>query len=336
MKKIVLFLICLGLILPLLFFSKKEPDFDFDGDGQKDLAVVNNNKAVVFLKSSDGFTPALYFWDGKSWKSLSRANEFLTIGVKTKLFKTWQWQEKKLTKAGKDFWGKGIWLAGEAKDISGNSYEIRLEFSKPKQADKFFTGVLTVKNLGPEDSGDMTVSFGFPLTASASKTYYFAPGFFYGDNNPLPEGGEKMKIPNLETIKKDGLLTFLANRPMLPMVSLWRDKKWLSLVVEESSYADQARLRNSLGWKIVNDQPQVTTYTHGYLYRRYSGPGDWEMVDDDFGTVKNLSNQAILKKNFFLSFGEGELNEIFKDYRSFRNDFSQKAKQKIYEECFPL
>lgn len=327
---LVIFAIIFLLLLVFILFriTKKERPLDFDNNGQDDVSLIAGEKAFVFLKTDQGFIPALYFFSDSKWQVFSQNNEFIVLEKKGESQET----KSSFTKAGKNLFGNEIWASGSIKDSNNNDFQVSLKMKKETfSSEEVFNGFFQVTNTGPNDAPAISFSFSFPLIMDAEKAYYFSPGIFYGDNNPVPSAAEEMRIPNLEKMKKDGLHTFLANRPMLPLVASWENNRMVMLAVEESSKAGKATIRNSLGWRIKENQPALTTWTHGYVFHRYVGPGDWEVVKENTSLKKGLLKNESIKKEFYLTFSEGELQDLFIAYRFFREHWRQNQTATVYE-----
>ena len=95
------------------------------------------------------------------------------------------------------------------------------------------------------------------------------------------------------------------------------------LFSEESSSVGENPGRNSLGWRIKEGKPELVTWSHGYLWDRYAGPGDWEEVRGNSNPKKDLLRGEKIKKKFYLAFDEGELATVFSYFRLFREHFRQ-------------
>lgn len=328
-----LIIILFGLILlalGLLILTKKEKPFDFDDNGKNDISLITDQKAFVFLNTKEGFIPALYYLSGSSWELFSRSEDFLTVEEREEGLKV---TSAVFKDAGKNLLGNEIWASSEIQDSRGNKFEITIKVKKEKLlSNTVFAGHLQIKNLGPGNSPKMTASLNFPLMMDAEKAYYFSPGIFYGDNNPVPFAAEEMRIPNLGRMKKEGMYTFLANRPMLPLIASWERDRMVMMVTEESSTIGETPVRNSLGWRIKEDRPELVTWTHGYIFRRYAGPGDWELVDKDTDSQNGLLKGETIKKKFYLTFTKGDLKTVFSSFRLFREYFRQNLPQTVYED----
>lgn len=321
-----------------LFYAHKPketpiiPDYDYNEDAKKDFSLVSNNKAFVFLTTSSGYVPALFIKNTSGeWEPLARKDNFVAIEERSEGYRISAENFDSISRLRPD----SILATSKIIAPDGNLYEVTLNIkAETWDGETIFVGEYHWINKGDKDSAEVTIPVAFRLNQDPKKSYYFSPGIFYKNNELTPKGaGTDVNIPRLSKLIKDEYYTFLANRPMLPVIANWDKGKMVMLGTVDTIEIGQERVRNSMGWHIAdNNRIEQRIWSHGYLYNRYIGSDNWtEEIDKDTALKTNIRKGESLTHKFYLAFEEGDVWTIYNYYKLFREHYREGLKRRIYE-----
>lgn len=311
--------------------AKSIPDYDYNQDGRKDFSLVSDNKAFVFLDTSSGYALALYIKNSSGeWVPLAKRDNFVAIEDRSKEHQISAENFDFVSQASSDF------ISATSKIVApdGNPYKVTLNVKTEIWDGKMvFSCEYHWQNKGRKDSPEVTIPVAFNLGQNVKRSYYFSPGIFYKNNELIPKGaGTDVNIPRLSKMIKDGYYTFLANRPMLPVMANWENGKMVMLGTVDTIKIGQKKVRNSMGWHIGENGLEQRVWTHGYLYNRYIGSDNWtEEIDRDTASKTDIGKGKSLSQRFYLAFDEGDLWTIYDYYRAFREHYRKGLEKRVYE-----
>ncbi len=323
-----LFYICRPKETPI---AKSIPVYDYNRDGRKDSSLVSDNKAFVFLDTSSGYLPALYIKNSAGeWEPLAKRDNFVAIEERSKEYQISAKNFDSISRPSSD----SILALSKIIASDGNLYKVTLNVKIEIWDGKtVFVCEYYWKSKGKKGSEEVTIPVAFNLGQNVKRSYYFSPGIFYKNNELTPKrAGTDVNIPRLSKMIKDGYYTFLANRPMLPVVANWDDNKMVMLGTVDAIEIGGRKIRNSMGWHIGKDGVEQRVWTHGYLYNRYIGSDNWtEEIDRDTASKTNIRKGESLIQRFYLAFDEGGLWTIYDYYRAFREHYRKGLEKMVYE-----
>lgn len=306
-------------------------NYDYDKDGRKDSSLASGNKAFVFLSTPSGYIPALFIKNSSGeWEPLVRKDNFVAIEERSEGYRISAENFDSISRLRPD----SILAMSKTIAPDGNSYEVTLSIEAETWDGKtIFVGEYRWINKGEKDSAEVTIPVAFRLNQDSRKSYYFSPGIFYKNNELTPEGaGTDVDTPRLSKLIKDQYYTFLANRPMLPVIANWDKGRMVMLGTVDTIEIGRERVRNSMGWHIADNKIEQRIWSHGYLYNRYIGSDNWtEELDKDTALKTNIGRGESLTHKFYLAFEEGDVWTIYDYYKVFRECYRKGLKRRIYE-----
>jgi len=324
-KKI--FLLFLVLFLLSLFSYWCLNSYKLDRGLSINNSLIRGNYALVFEEEKEGFVPALYYYDSQTeiWELFAKKEDFVCIQDNSDPNKTIAKNFERVHKAS----GNNIIATAVIKHPLYGKYKFILNVRLQEWNNKpIFMCDYSVENEKP--ATNVTIPIGFLINSKVKDSYYFSPGIFYKDNEQIPlKETSDINIPTLSRILKDESYTFLANRPMLPLIANWSNDKMVMLATTDTTDVDKIPVRNSLGWKITdNNHIEQITWINGFLVNRYMGSDSWT---ENINSNTDGNKISSFSKRFYLAIEKGDVWSLFDYFRIFRQHYRDNLEKNIYE-----